>query len=147
MQQPQTQPQEGVFLSPYSIAEALAMVLYGVEPGGESYQQLQRVVFGAGDSGNGLSLEDLGTEMQQMHSALIQVGLICAPGLSTDILRWLLGEQVLVFSSPSPPRSAGAICRPDRQQRQQLMAAGGTYVHAGVHKFLGQEGARAVTMS
>ena len=51
------------------------MVLHGVEPGGESYQQLQQVVFGAGDSGNGLSLEGLGTQLQQMHSCLVQVRL------------------------------------------------------------------------
>ena len=31
----------GIFLSPYGIAQALAMVLNGVEPGGESDEQLR----------------------------------------------------------------------------------------------------------
>lgn len=37
----QADPGDGLFLSPYGIAQALAMVLNGAEPGGESYRQLQ----------------------------------------------------------------------------------------------------------
>lgn len=38
---PQADPGDGLFLSPYGIAQALAMVLNGAEPGGETYRQLQ----------------------------------------------------------------------------------------------------------
>ena len=70
--------QPGVFLSPYGIAQALAMVLHGVEPGGESDLQLRAVVFGGGLGGGGggglqLPLEALSTQLQALHSGLVKV--------------------------------------------------------------------------
>ncbi|EFN56639.1 hypothetical protein CHLNCDRAFT_51632 [Chlorella variabilis] len=61
----------GIFLSPYGIAQALAMVLNGVDPGGDSYQQLQEVVFGAG-AGPGPALDALNTQLKQLSTALVK---------------------------------------------------------------------------
>ncbi|KAL4443399.1 hypothetical protein ABPG75_011136 [Micractinium tetrahymenae] len=67
-----TDPSDGLFLSPYGIAQALAMVLNGVEPGGESYRQLQSAVYGGGPEGNGLALEALNTQLKALSAALVK---------------------------------------------------------------------------
>ncbi len=48
------------------------MVLNGVDPGGDSYQQLQEVVFGAG-AGPGPALDALNTQLKQLSTALVKV--------------------------------------------------------------------------
>jgi len=41
LQSQEGKEQDAIFLSPFGISQALAMLLNGVEPGGESYKQLQ----------------------------------------------------------------------------------------------------------
>lgn len=61
----------GVFLSPVCIAQALAMLLNGVEPGGESYTQLQQAVFGA-SPGNELGLDSLNSQLHELSASLVK---------------------------------------------------------------------------
>lgn len=73
----------GVFISPIGIAQALAMLLNGVQPGGESYRQLLAAVFSrpagpsSGDGGGSMStvdVEALTTQLRQLSNALVKVG-------------------------------------------------------------------------
>lgn len=59
----------GVFLSPFGIAQALGMLLNGVEPGGASATQLQKAVFG----GIALPLDSLNARLQELSGTLVQV--------------------------------------------------------------------------
>lgn len=68
----QADPGDGLFLSPYGIAQALAMVLNGAEPGGETYRQLQAAVYGGGPQGNGLALEALNAQLKDLSAALVK---------------------------------------------------------------------------
>ncbi|KAL4429192.1 hypothetical protein ABPG77_010171 [Micractinium sp. CCAP 211/92] len=68
----QADPGDGLFLSPYGIAQALAMVLNGAEPGGESYRQLQSAVYGGGPQGDGLALEALNAQLKQLSASLVK---------------------------------------------------------------------------
>ncbi|EFN56846.1 hypothetical protein CHLNCDRAFT_57532 [Chlorella variabilis] len=56
----------GLIISPYSIAQALAMLLNGADPNGTSYQQLE-ALFGA----NQVPLADLNQEFQALTAALL----------------------------------------------------------------------------
>lgn len=62
----------GLFLSPYGIAQAMAMVLNGVEPGGQSYRQLQEVIYGLPAGSEGLGVEALNEQLHQLSSALVK---------------------------------------------------------------------------
>lgn len=68
----QADPGDGLFLSPYGIAQALAMVLNGAEPGGHSYRQLQSAVYGGGAQGDGLALEAINAQLKQLSAALVK---------------------------------------------------------------------------
>lgn len=66
---PQPGATTGRFLSPYGIAAALGMLLNGVEPGGESYRQLQAAVYGGG-----AALDALNAQLRQLSQALVKGG-------------------------------------------------------------------------
>ncbi|KAI7837490.1 hypothetical protein COHA_008681 [Chlorella ohadii] len=61
----------GLFLSPYGVAQALGMLLNGVAPGGDSFRQLQSVVFG-GSASDGDSLEGLNSQLLGLSQALVK---------------------------------------------------------------------------
>lgn len=67
-------PEADIFLSPFGIARALGMLLNAVEPGGESYRQLQQVVFGsaAAAAADGGALDALNSQLLQLSMALTQ---------------------------------------------------------------------------
>ncbi|PSC75539.1 ase inhibitor I4 serpin [Micractinium conductrix] len=63
----------GLFLSPYGIAQALGMLLNGVEPGGESFCQLQAAVYARGSAAaDSQPLEQLNSALRWLSISLVK---------------------------------------------------------------------------
>ena len=61
-----------VFLSPFSVAQALAMLLAAVAPGSASERQLLSVAFGLEPGGD--AARALSSQLQELRRALVQAG-------------------------------------------------------------------------
>lgn len=69
---PQVLPsQAGVFLSPLCIAQCLALVLNGAEPGGESARQLLSTVYGRRGGASAAAIEHLNSQLSSLLSSLV----------------------------------------------------------------------------
>eukprot|EP00887_Chlorella_sp_A99_P001184 scaffold14.g1184.t1 len=60
----------GLFISPWGVAHAMAMLLNGAEEGGPSYRQISGALFGGGGGGGGASLAALNAELRELSAGV-----------------------------------------------------------------------------
>lgn len=79
-----------MIISPFSVAQALSMLLNGADPTGQSFAQLQSVVFGA-PAGGALPLPGVNTAMKALADELLDVSLFPFLSLFVWVGRWVGG--------------------------------------------------------